>query len=91
MSDKLKQQWWKWHKENPHVWKLFEKYTMQAIHAGHNHYSSMAIIERIRWHSDVETTGDKFKINNNHKTYYSRYFHHMHPEHDGFFRLRETK
>jgi hypothetical protein len=90
MSDKLKQEWWEWHKKNPHVWDLFEHYTFQAIKAGHEHYSSMAIIERIRWHSDVETTGDRFKINNNHKTYYSRYFHYKHPEHDGFFRTREA-
>lgn len=90
MSDKLKRAWWEWHKQNPHVYKLFEKYTYDAINAGFEHYSVNAIVERIRWHADIETTGDKFKINNNHRAYYARYFHHMHPEHEGFFRIRET-
>ena len=91
MSDILKQQWWKWHKENPHVWDLFQRYTFDAINAGYKNYSVASIIERIRWHADIETKGDTFKINNNHKAYYARYFHHMYPNHDGFFRLRETK
>lgn len=91
MSDINKRKWWEWHKENLHVWDLFEKYTYEAINAGFKHYSVASVIERIRWHADVETTGDTFKINNNHKAYYARYFHHMHPEHDGFFRLRETR
>lgn len=91
MSDRLKNAWWKWHKENPQVWTLFQKYTLEAINAGMDHYSVNAIIERIRWHADIETTGDSFKINNNHRAYYARLFHYMYPEHDGFFRLRETK
>ena len=31
----LKQKWWEWHKENPHVWKLFVKYSLIAVEAGH--------------------------------------------------------
>ena len=87
----LKRKWWEWHKENPHVWDLFEKYTKQVIDAGYDNYSVNAIFERIRWHTDIETKGDAFKINNNHRAYYARYFHVMHPEHDGFFRVRELK
>lgn len=86
---KLKQQWWEWHKANPNVWVLFQKYTFQAIEAGREHYSVNAIFERIRWHTDIETRGDQFKINNNHRPYYARYFHHVYPEHNGFFRIRE--
>lgn len=91
MSAELKEKWWEWHLKNPHVWELFVKYTFEMINAGHKHYSSMGIIERIRWHTHVETQGDQFKISNNHKTYYSRYFHEMYPEHDGFFRLRDIE
>jgi len=90
MSDDLKKTWWKWHKQNPHVWEMFEKYTFQAISAGYDHYSVNAIFERIRWHTDIETKGDPFKINNNHRAYYARYFHYMYPEFDGFFRTREA-
>lgn len=88
MSDQHKHAWWRYHQENPHVWKLFEKFTFQAIRAGFKNYSVNAIIERIRWHSEVETKGDIFKINNNHRPYYARYFHHKYPQYEGFFRTR---
>lgn len=90
-EDKLKRAWWQWHKDNPHVWPLFERFTYDAINAGHKHYSAQAIIERIRWHSEVETKGDAFKINNNHCKYMAMYFHYLHPQHDGFFRTREHR
>ena len=90
MRDDLKKAWWKWHKENPQVWELFQKYTFQLINAGFSHYGAKGVMERIRWHSDVETTGDRFKIGNNHTAYYARYFHHKYPEYDGFFRTRNN-
>jgi len=87
MSDiDLKHAWWRWHKKNPHVWELFIDYTFQAIGSGRNHYSVNAIFERIRWHTDIESKGDQFKISNNHRAYYARYFNHCYPEHEGFFR-----
>lgn len=89
MSDKNKHDWWKFHKENPHVWELFVRFTNHAIEAGYTNYSAYAVFERIRWHTEVETKGDPFKVNNNHRPYYARYFHHCFPEHDGFFRTRE--
>lgn len=89
MSEKNKRAWWEWHLQNPEVYELFKKYTFEAINAGHKHYSAYAIVERIRWHTEVETKGDEFKINNNHRPYYARLFMYHHKEHEGFFRLRE--
>jgi len=89
MEKSLKRQWWEWHKENEHVWELFKLFAFQAINSGHKNYSAMAVIQRIRWHTEVETKGDVFKINNNHVPYYARYFQHCYPEHADFFRFRE--
>ena len=91
MAKSHKEKWWEWHKENPHVWELFVKFTLEAINAGRTHYSSKAVFERIRWHTEIETRGDIFKIGNNHTAYYARYFHHCYPKHDGFFRIRELR
>ena len=91
MSKTIKQQWWEYHKKNPHVWDLFVTFTFQMINRGHQHYSSKAVFERIRWHTDIETKGDPFKICNNYTAYYARYFHVMYPEHEGFFRSRELR
>jgi len=91
MTNRLKEKWWEFHKENPHVYELFEKFTFQTIEAGFENYSANAIFERIRWHTDIETRGSGFKLSNNHRAYYARYFHTRNPDYDGFFRTKTTR
>lgn len=79
------------HEDNPHVYKLFKKYTLEAIAAGRETYSTISIFERIRWYTDIETQGDPFKINQNFATYYGRMFMRDFPQHDGFFRTRKLR
>jgi hypothetical protein len=78
----------RYHKENPIVWELFQKFTQAVIARGSAHYSSKAIFERIRWHIDIETKGGTVKLNNNFTAYYARMFHLAQPKYDGFFRNR---
>jgi hypothetical protein len=78
-----------YHQANPEVYELIKRFTFQVIAAGFEHYSITSIYERVRWHTMVETSGDPFKINNNHRAYYARKFMEDHPEHRGFFRTRE--
>ena len=54
-GDATKRRWWKWHLSNPKVYELFKKFTLEAIRAGHKRYSAHAIVQRIRWHTDIET------------------------------------
>jgi len=88
MSQALKQKWWEFHKANPQVYELFKRFTFEALRSGRKHYSAYAIFQRIRWHSEIETQGDDFKLNNNHQPYYARLFMHDHPQYDGFFKTR---
>lgn len=83
--------WRKFHAENPEIWTLFEKFAFQAVWSGRDRYSPRAIAHRIRWHVDIETRGDVFKLNNNHIAFYAREFESKHPKYRGFFRLREQK
>jgi len=77
--------------ENPHVWKLFERFTFEAIASGRRHFSISLITERIRWELYITTKSDDgFKINNNHRAFYSRKFMNMYPEWDGIFRTRQS-
>jgi len=76
------------HAENQKVWELFVRYTLQAINAGREHYSSKAVFERLRWYFDFETS-DQVKLNNNFTAYYARLFHAKFPQHDGFFQNRK--
>ena len=86
-----KQKWWEWHHKNPHVWDLFEKFTLQAINNGHKHCSAWLVVNRIRWETTIETTGNDFKISNDFIAYYARYFMALHPQHEGFFQTKQLK
>jgi hypothetical protein len=83
--------WRRFHAANPHVYDLLEKLAFQAIAAGHKTYGVKALFEIVRWHSTVRTTGNDFKLSNNHAPYYARLFHQQHPRHDGFFVTREVE
>tara|TARA_R110000824_G_scaffold77915_4_gene196854 strand:+ start:7921 stop:8271 length:351 start_codon:yes stop_codon:yes gene_type:complete len=88
MRQHLKMGWWEFHKENPHIYLLFEKFALDV--ARHRErYSAKAIIERMRWHYNFEVNGDyEFKLTNSFTAYYARYFLHKHPELKGFFVLK---
>ena len=88
MSEDIKRKWWIFHHDNPTIYELFKRFTFEVIERGHDKYSSKAIFERIRWHTDIETNGDEFKMSNNYTPYYARFFMHEHPQYEGFFRTQ---
>jgi len=90
-EDDLKKRWWAWHKKNPHVWRLFEKFTMMATNRGHKNLSAWLVVNRIRWETSIETEGEDFKISNDFIALYARYFMHEHPQYKGFFRTKQMK
>jgi hypothetical protein len=75
----------------PEVYSLFEQLTFEVINRGLAHYSSDAILHRIRWHFHIERDDQDFKCNNNWTADLSRWFMKTHPEHDGFFEIRIRK
>jgi len=86
----LKAEFEQFHKENPHVYELFRRFTYQAIDAGRRDFGAKAVIERIRWSAMVDTRGEIFKINNNYASRYARKFMEDHPEHAGLFQTRKS-
>jgi len=78
------------HEENPGVWELFQRFTLEAIRAGRAHFGAKAIMERMRWFTDIESRGDAFKVNNNFAAFYARMFEQEFPQHAGFFRKRHS-
>jgi len=89
--DDLKTEWWKWHKKNPDFYRLWCYFTFIAIKKGHQNLSGWLIANRVRWETDVETTGNKFKISNNYIALYCRLFMHHYPKYKGFFRIKTMK
>jgi hypothetical protein len=82
----------KYDKDNPQIWKAFQKFAWEAKSKGFKNYSAKGIFEIIRWHTGVASNGnDVFKLNNNYHADYARKMMAEFPVFDGFFRLRELK
>ncbi|MEK9724416.1 MAG: hypothetical protein VW405_13170 [Rhodospirillaceae bacterium] len=79
------------HEANPNVYRLFERFTKEAIAAGRVRIGAKAIFERMRWYFAFETTGDTFKLNNSFTSFYARLFMADHPEHADLFETRERR
>tara|TARA_R110000796_G_scaffold43000_2_gene105861 strand:- start:4219 stop:4494 length:276 start_codon:yes stop_codon:yes gene_type:complete len=88
---KLKQKFDDWHKENPEVYVLFCKFTLQASERGHKRLSAWMIVNRIRWETAVVTTGDDYKVSNDFIALYARKFMEDYPKYKGFFVTKEMK
>ena len=86
-----KERWWEWHRKNPHVYQMFERFAFEAIRKGHELLSAWLIVNRIRWESTVVTKGEDFKVSNDFIAYYARLFHALNPEHAGFFKTHKLK
>ena len=87
----LKSDFEAFHKENPQVYELFRRFTFQAIDAGRKDFGAKAVMERIRWSSMVESSGEIYKLNNNYTAFYARMFMDRHPLHEGLFHTRRSK
>jgi hypothetical protein len=70
-----KADWTKFHRENPKVYEMFERFCEEARRRGRKHLSPWLIINRIRWESFIETANDDgYKISNNYIGFYSRLY-----------------
>lgn len=87
----IKEKFIEYHRQNPHIFDLFLKYARELVKANRKHYGVVAISERIRWHLNVETVGDEFKINNNYRSCYARLLVAKYPqEFQTMFEIRRT-
>lgn len=89
--NRLEALFWEYHAQNPKVYDLFDRFTKYAIQRGRTRFSVSVIVERIRWETTIETAGDDFKINNNHRAYYARLWMRNNPQYQGFFATREVR
>ena len=69
------------HRDNPHVYKLYEHFAFELIGRGHKRLGSKMIIERIRWETMIKTTDETYKISNDFTALYAREFVKNHPQH----------
>jgi len=66
-------EFFKYHRENPKVYQLFREYASRLRSQGIFHYGAKAIMERIRWHFEVDQRSADFKVNNNYASCFPAY------------------
>ena len=79
-----------WLAGNTQAFPLFVKLANDIRNAGHTRYSAWALVQVMRFHSDLEQT-ESFKINNNYVALLARDLVEIDPSFEGFFVFRQTK
>lgn len=81
----------KYHTENPQVYALLVKFSLELKQTGHNG-SVDYVYQRVRWHCEVDIkTQDTYKMNDHFRSRYARLIMNQVPELAGFFETRELK
>jgi hypothetical protein len=80
-----------YHAANPQVYLALRRFALEARRAGRDRMGMKALFERVRWFTEVETTGDSFKVNNSYTAHYARLLMACEPELIGFFETRKAK
>lgn len=86
-----KKEFTQWHLNNPAIWAAFERFALEAAESNRATYSHWAVMNRVRWHTSIETTGKEFKISNNHIAFYARIFCGTYPQYRNFFNFKPLK
>ena len=77
-------------RENPGIYRLFHKFAQQALQSGRQRYSSWAIANAIRWHSDIVVRTKDFKLPNNYIAAYARLWIQRNPKHRGLIAIKRS-
>jgi hypothetical protein len=89
-----KEQFEKFHRENPFVYNLLCDFARQVKSTGLEHYGIKALMEQVRWHVTFVTyeyEPGKFKLNNNTAPFYARLIMEQEADLEDFFRIRVQK
>lgn len=90
-NDATQRKFEKFHSENPHVYEHLVRLARKVKAAGKTKYSIWSLINQVRWHIEIETTGDTFKLSNDYSSRYSRLIMQQEPDLKGFFTTKQLK
>jgi hypothetical protein len=78
-----------WIRQNHNVYEEFKFRALQMRGTGRTRYSAWAVVNVIRWDTDLKTRGDGFKIRNDFIALLARHVVAAEPSLENFFELRE--
>jgi len=87
----IQKQFDSFHAHNPQIYQAFARFTFHVIARGFKRFSADAIMHRVRWETNVEYRGYRYKINNNFVALYARLFMKDFPQYSGFFEIRQRR
>lgn len=88
----IEERFWAYHRANPAVYGYLCQFAQGAAEAGFPRYSIKALIERVRYHVEVEVRStDGFKINNDFSSRYARLLMDEGVVPNGFFATRTLR
>ena len=91
-NPKIDRAWAAYHKKFPMVYKLFARFTRQAIRAGRKRFGARLIWERMRWYTLIEARDlSGYKLNDHYPPYYARLCMRDNPRYRGLFNTRERQ
>ena len=79
------------HAANPEVYSEIVNAARKLKASGRDVYGINSLIEVVRWHRNLTTRGDEFKINNNFAPFYSRLIMARELDLENFFHTRIQK
>ncbi len=86
----LQQKFERFHAAHPQVYTEFCRRVEQIQARGISHYSADAIMQVVRFHTDIDGRPDEpFKVNNNYVRFYADLWLEEHPQHSDFFSTRK--
>ena len=85
----IEERFWEFHEDNLHVARRLRALAHQLKASGHSQYGMRALFEVLRFETSLETTGRRFKLNNNYTALYARWLMIWDPELKGFFVTRD--
>jgi hypothetical protein len=81
---------WIFHANNPTIIFELRRLALQLKKAGHQKYSIKGLFEVLRFNAAIQTTGKKYKLNNNLTPFYARLLMETEPRLKGFFNTRKS-
>ncbi len=86
----LEEQFEKFHQENPGVYEELRRLSLQLVDRGLTRFGIATVYETLRYRR-LETTGDDFRLNNNHRSFYARMLMEREPRLRGVFPTRDLR
>lgn len=87
-KDRIQERFENFHKANPDVYTKLVALARQVKATGRSKYGIETLFSRLRWHFEIETTGDQFKLNDHFTSRYARLIMEQEPDLKGFFNTR---